>query len=96
MKFGILVTSSLCAMLLGAAASRAQSDITISPEVPTDIPGGAGAATLADAANFAWQEFIALNWPAMAGTRDTADESQLFGDPDVRGTAGLAHLPTQG
>ena len=59
--------------------------ITISPEVPADIPGGAGSATLADAANFAWQEFIALNWPALAGTRDTPDESQLFGDPDFDG-----------
>jgi hypothetical protein len=27
--------------------------ITISPDVPADIPGGAGEATLADAANFA-------------------------------------------
>jgi hypothetical protein len=85
MKFGILVTSSLCTMVLGAAAARAQSDITISPDVPADIPGGAGAATLADAANFAWQEFIALNWPATPGTRDTADESQLFGDPAFQG-----------
>ena len=85
MKFWLLVTSSLCTMLLGPAASRAQSDITISPDVPTDIPGGAGPATLADAANFAWQEFIALNWPAMAGTRDTPDDSALFGDPQFEG-----------
>jgi hypothetical protein len=59
--------------------------ITISPEVPADIPGGAGEASLADAANFAWQEFIALNWPAMAGTRDTPDMSALFGDPAFDG-----------
>jgi hypothetical protein len=59
--------------------------ITISPDVPADIPGGATAASLADAANFAWQEFIALNWPAMAGTRDTPDKSQLFGDPAYDG-----------
>jgi hypothetical protein len=85
MRFGLLVTSSLCTMLLGAAASRAQSDITISPDVPADIPGGAAAATPADAANFAWQEFIALNWPAMAGTRDTPDEGELFGDPEFEG-----------
>ena len=31
------------------------------------------------AAAFAWQEFIALNWPAMAGRRDVADTSQKFG-----------------
>jgi hypothetical protein len=59
--------------------------ITISPDVPADIPGGAGEATLADAANFAWQEFIALNWPAMAGTRDTPDEGEPFGDPEFQG-----------
>ena len=60
-------------------------DITISPDVPADIPGGAAAASLADAANFAWQEFIALNWPAMAGTRDTPDMGALFGDPAFDG-----------
>ncbi|MDN5851230.1 MAG: hypothetical protein L0K86_00025 [Actinomycetia bacterium] len=59
--------------------------ITISPAVPADIPGGADQASLADAANFAWQEFIALNWPALTGTRDTPDESQLFGDPAFAG-----------
>ncbi len=47
--------------------------------------GGAGEASLADAANFAWQEFIALNWPALAGTRDTADEAAKFGDPAFDG-----------
>ncbi len=61
------------------------TEITVSPEVPADIPGGADQATLADAATFAWQEFIALNWPALAGTRDTPDESKLFGDPTYEG-----------
>jgi hypothetical protein len=44
--------------------------ITVSSDLPADIPGGAQAATLQDAAAFAWQEFIALNWPAMQGNRD--------------------------
>ena len=35
-----------------------------------EIPGGAPAATLQQAAAFAWQEFIAANWPALAGQRD--------------------------
>jgi len=35
--------------------------IAISPSLPPDIPGGAGNATITDAAVFAWQEFIALN-----------------------------------
>ena len=59
--------------------------ITVSPDVPADIPGGADQASLADAASFAWQEFIALNWPAAAGTRDTADETAKFGDPAFEG-----------
>jgi hypothetical protein len=55
--------------------------ITVSPDVPSDIPGGAPTASLQTAAAFAWQEFIALNWPAKAGVRDTADQSQKFGAP---------------
>jgi len=58
-----------------------QNPIVVSPNVPSDIPGGASNADLRQAAMFAWQEFIALNWPALAGTRDTPDDSELFGDP---------------
>lgn len=36
----------------------------VSPCVPHDVPAGP-AATIADLAVFAWQEFIALNWVAM-------------------------------
>ena len=36
----------------------------VSPCVPHDVPAGP-AATVADLAVFAWQEFIALNWVAM-------------------------------
>ena len=61
--------------------------ITISPVVPADIPGGAQSATLEDAAVFAWQEFIALNWPAVAqtgatGNRETPDTTKKFGQVD--------------
>ena len=54
--------------------------------MPPDIPGRAESATLRDAAKFAWQEFIALNWPAMSQTgafkiRDLPDTNQLFGQP---------------
>lgn len=57
-------------------------ELTISP----GLPAGLGdSATLEDAAAFAWQEFIALNWPAVAqagqaNTRDMADASKFFGD----------------
>jgi hypothetical protein len=55
-----------------------------------DIPGGARKATNRDAAYFAWQEFIALNWanvavtgtarkPGDPGARELADATKLFG-----------------
>ena len=48
--------------------------IAVSPDLPSDIPVGAPSATLEDAAAFAWQEFIALNWPALTGNRDMPDK----------------------
>ena len=56
-----------------------QVAINVGPALPSDIAGGAPNATLQQAASFAWQEFIALNWPAMAGQRDVADPVQKFG-----------------
>ena len=53
--------------------------ITVSDALPSDISVGAQSATLEDAAAFAWQEFIALNWPALAGSRDTPDAKGTFG-----------------
>ena len=56
--------------------------ITISPQVPHSLT----ATTLQGAAEFAWNEFIALNWPAVPqtgspGTRDVADTNAKFGVP---------------
>lgn len=50
----------------------------------SDIPNGAENATLKDAAYFAWQEFIALNWASIKqegklGNRETADTNKKFG-----------------
>lgn len=64
--------------------------ISVSPDLPADIPGGAPNATLTQAAFFAWQEFIALNWPAVPqtgapGTREKADTTKKFGSPDYQG-----------
>ena len=67
--------------------------ITISSAVPAELNpqnGGAPSATLQQAASFAWQEFIALNWPAVqqtgaANTRDTPDNNCAFGDPNCSG-----------
>jgi hypothetical protein len=61
------------------AAAPAIPAITISPYTPADIPGGAPNASIATAAAFAWQEFIALSWPALGGVRETPNTSLPFG-----------------
>lgn len=61
--------------------------ITIDSTVPSELNilgGGAPAATLDQAAAFAWQEFIALSWPAReqtgaVGNRDTPGSDCLLG-----------------
>ncbi len=55
--------------------------------MPSDI---SSPINLQNAALFAWQEFIALNWPAVpqtgaVNTRDTPDTSKKFGDPTYNG-----------
>jgi hypothetical protein len=69
--------------------------ITIAPCLPTDIAGGAPNAPLDKAAIFAWQEFIALNWPAVtqtgaANTRGVPDGGARL--DSVNGPAGT--MPT--
>jgi hypothetical protein len=72
---------ALLISLSPAGFAQAQT-ITVSPALPGDITGGAPAATLQQAAEFAWQEFFALNWPALAGQRDAPDTNQKFGAGD--------------
>jgi len=81
---------------LGASAPGGAIPITISSTVPSELNetgGGAPKATMQQAAAFAWQEFIALNWPAVNQTggvvnaafvrqRDTPDNNCKFGDPN--------------
>jgi hypothetical protein len=72
----------------GMAQPPAQAiTISISPSVPSDIRNPQN---LQNAAIFGWQEFIALNWPAVAqtgqlGNRDTANRNVRFGDPYYTG-----------
>jgi hypothetical protein len=66
---GISALGCLAALCFGAVINDAAAQsIAISPNLPPDIPDGAGNATITDAAVFAWQEFIALNWPAAKQT----------------------------
>jgi hypothetical protein len=84
----VALLGGLVLLSLGAPHPvQAQGVITVSHVVPADIPGGAQSATLEDAALFAWQEFIALNWPAIAqtgvaGDRETPDTTKTFGEVD--------------
>ena len=61
-----LVLSQALWVLPGVQPASAQTlpPNFISPNVPHDVPAGS-AATVAQLAVFAWQEFIALNWVAI-------------------------------
>ena len=83
-SIALLLAGSI--ITVSAAAGLCQTSITISSDVPPDIKGGAPNATPEDAAAFAWNEFIALNWPAGPAQgpivkRETPSESCRFGDP---------------
>lgn len=80
----LLASALVAAPLVSNVDAQTAPTITVSPTIPSDIPGGAAAATLADAAAFAWQEFIALNWVTLPqtganGTRSIADTTRKFG-----------------
>jgi hypothetical protein len=88
--FLLLVSGLYPACNSGGSGSKGEEDvlassapsITISPVVPADIfTNGtpASQATLSQAAAFAWQEFIALNWAAEPGFRDSANAALAFG-----------------
>jgi hypothetical protein len=76
-----------------ASAPPPPPAITVSSTVPVDVNpagGGAPSATPAQAAAFAWQEFIALNWPAapqtgQLGQRDKPSTACRFGEAACNG-----------
>ncbi|RAI37583.1 hypothetical protein [Rhodoplanes roseus] len=97
LRRGCATALALAALLLVPTTASAQSPpsseieaaaampITVSPFLPGDVPGGAPNADLATAAAFAWQEFIALSWPAQSGVRETPDLRLPFGTNGVAG-----------
>jgi len=63
----------------GAAPSPAAATASgpqLSPTVPSDLPPSPAQA---DAVTFAWQQFVALNWPALEGMRGVPDTSKMIG-----------------
>ncbi|HEV7238543.1 MAG TPA: hypothetical protein VGQ36_04820 [Thermoanaerobaculia bacterium] len=91
MRLRLLLSFSLVLLVLLVSVDRAQDlapvtspPISISPVVPDDVPGGAAQADLRTGARFAWQQFIALNWPASEEGRDTPDVQRKFGEVGKR------------
>jgi hypothetical protein len=78
------------------AVAQQAPPLVINPNPPTELNGTGGGpsqATLQQAAEFAWEEFFALNWPAGAqsgqpGQRDTPSMPCHFGDQSPSWAAG--------
>lgn len=92
LKFNRVLFAALTSAFLISASTipvalAANWQVEVSPVVPADIDGGTVDADVDDAAKFAWQQFIALNWPALTtdGLRDRADTTLPFGDPNYAG-----------
>jgi len=77
-------------LLITISPLTAADNITISSTVPTDVPGGVDASK-DQLAQFAWQEFIALNWPAKPNPNPTAGMSNFY-----RGQADTSELASTG
>ena len=73
------------AVLLPAVAL---ATVTLRPTVPTDVSRGLQGpdihTTQIATDDFAWQEFVALSWPARVGQRGVAEASKPFGAAGLR------------
>jgi hypothetical protein len=92
-----LIRANIVAML------QRQPNTPIQPLPDIPGPGGAPRATNKDAAYYAWQEFIAVNWgnvpvtgkaakSSAPGAREVADRTVQFGQPAKAGTANYPAL----
>jgi hypothetical protein len=87
MKRRIVMTACLAGLLLGVSqvsVGQPPPPFTISSTIPTNYTGN----TLTSAAIFAWQEFVALNWPNQVSSGGTVSQrgtpsTQPFGTPNV-------------
>ena len=60
------------------SAQIAGASGSLSPQPPFDIPPNAAQAQVA---TYAWQQFVALNWPAASGQRGMPDTTKTIGQP---------------
>ena len=58
--------------------SAGPSQPSLSQKPPADLPPNP---SQADAVVYAWQSFVALNWPALSGQRGVPDPSKVIGQP---------------
>jgi hypothetical protein len=63
--------------LISESEEMVTASITVTPNVPLDLNDPSN---LAEAANFAWNEFIALTWPADSASRGKPLASGKYGD----------------
>jgi hypothetical protein len=77
-----LASVLMCGIPRPQAQLICPTDVKVSPTVPKDECEGAFKNSQQNAAIFAWEAFIALNWAALPGQRDTADAAKAFG-PNV-------------
>jgi hypothetical protein len=80
------------ALLVGMPCSEAQQ-IPISATMPAEVPGGLDA-TPAQAYSFAWQEFVAANWPAKSRDGQPVDETKPPWTPGSPTTAFVRGQPS--
>jgi hypothetical protein len=82
------------ALLAPALSSQAQ-EITISSKMPTEVPSGLNAGPI-QSYTFAWEEFVAANWPAKPRDGKPVDETKppwKYGNPT---TAFVRGQPSSG
>jgi hypothetical protein len=99
-KLRLIPALATLALLAPAFSSQAQQ-ITISSTIPNEVPGGLDA-TPTQMYTFAWEEFVAANWPAKPRDGKPVDETKppwKFGSPTtafVRGQPSSAAFGSTG
>jgi hypothetical protein len=77
MKIHKPITILLFTVSLSFAKADTYTNISFSSTVPSDVSNGTSA-TKQDLATFAWQEFIALNWPAKVNPNPSPGLSKYY------------------